>query len=469
MRILDRNSVVENMSATRTIQSFGTLLRNKPEKLGQVVNMRPDLSISMLTEALKNVYQNKKDSKGFQPINSLAVEWQIDVNFIKKVKIVAPPVGDGFGLSPIKIYTEERYFDKHDSLAAENRSQFIVLKAPKRINAKKWEYEVKLITSDLTKRADVNYLTTGRTVRFRSNYHPELSERGYTKFMSNTETHRNYISRHRASVDWSGDYAIRENVYIADGKEGNETVYKLNKKEKDVIDTFLFARENSMIFSESNFDINGKCMLQDEKGRDIPIGDGVIAQIERVCEKFLVNDINIDIIEDSMQALAEKCENRTGNHWTYVCNDKFWNKFNKLLKHDLRFVAQDGTYFWSKAKNGQIKVGATFTSYEFAGNTITVMVNKALSEEYPDRAYAIMLDVGKDMISGQPNLAMFTLEGAEMISGNINGLGGATGKESGIDIATSVHGSSYHLIGYSGAVYFNPYKSVIIEESVLNH
>jgi hypothetical protein len=284
--------------------------------------------------------------------------------------------------------------------------------------------------------------------------------------MSNTETHRNYISRHRASVDWSSDFAIRENVFISDGKEGKETIYKLNKKEKDVVDTFLYARENSMIFSESNFDVNGKCMIQDEKGRDIPMGDGIVAQIERVCDKFLFSDLNIDIIEDAMQSMAEKSDTRQNNHWTFTCNDKFWNKFNKLMKNDLRFIAQDGSYFWSKAKGGNVKVGATYNSYEFAGNIITIMVNQALSLEFTDRAYALLLDVGKDAVSGRPNIAMFTLEGSELISGNINGLGGASGKESGIDIATSVHGSSYHLLGYAGAVVFNPYKSVILEENV---
>lgn len=467
MRILDRNSVTENMSATRTIQNFGTLLRDKPEKLGQVVTLRPDLSISMLTEALKNVYKNSKEVAGFQPINSLAIEWQIDVSFIKKVKIAADSDGgNGLGLLPFNVYLEERYFDKHDSFAAEDRLQYFVTKSPVRINAKKWKYEVKLIGNDPGRSANTSYLTRGRSVRFRSNYFPELSERGYTKYLSNTETHRNYISRHRASVDWSSDYAIKENVYIADGKEGKETIYKMNKKEKDVVDTFLFARENSMLFSESNFDINGKCMLQDEKGRDIPMGDGIIPQIEKVCDKFLFSELTIDIIEDAMQSMSEKADTRQGNKWTYVCNDKFWNKFNKLMKNDLRFVAQDGAYFWSKEKGGEVKVGATFSSYEFAGNVITIMVNQSLSQEYTDRAYAILLDTGKDAISGRPNIAMFTLEGSEMISGNINGLGGASGKESGIDISSSIHGSSYHLIGYSGAVVFNPYKSVILEENI---
>ncbi|MCK5788373.1 MAG: hypothetical protein KAH32_05215, partial [Chlamydiia bacterium] len=63
------------------------------------------------------------------------------------------------------------------------------------------------------------------------------------------------------------------------------------------------------------------------------------------------------------------------------------------------------------------------------------------------------------------NMATFTLDGAEMLSGTLNGMGGQSGRESG-QIATSIHGSSYHLLGYSGVVVFNPYKSAIITESL---
>jgi hypothetical protein len=70
-----------------------------------------------------------------------------------------------------------------------------------------------------------------------------------------------------------------------------------------------------------------------------------------------------------------------------------------------------------------------------------------------------------DISTGKPNLATFTKEGAEMLSGTLNGMGGQTGRESG-QVATSVHGSSYHLLGYSAVVVFNPYKSAIITESI---
>lgn len=43
----------------------------------------------------------------------------------------------------------------------------------------------------------------------------------------------------------------------------------------------MMAKNNSCIFSETNFDINGKCLDIDEAGRPIPMSDGIIPQIER--------------------------------------------------------------------------------------------------------------------------------------------------------------------------------------------
>jgi hypothetical protein len=56
--------------------------------------MYPRLTISNLTEGLRNVYTNKK-SEGQLPINSYAIQWRIDVNFIKKVKITADATPTG--------------------------------------------------------------------------------------------------------------------------------------------------------------------------------------------------------------------------------------------------------------------------------------------------------------------------------------------------------------------------------------
>jgi hypothetical protein len=54
------------------------------------------------------VYTNKKSEGQFTPINSYAIQWRIDVNFIKKVKITADaPTAGVFTVS-----LEEKYYNK---------------------------------------------------------------------------------------------------------------------------------------------------------------------------------------------------------------------------------------------------------------------------------------------------------------------------------------------------------------------
>lgn len=468
MRIVDRNTVAQNMSATKTVQNFGTLIGLKPHKLGQVVTMYPQLAISTLTDALKNIYYNPKKSEGsFAPINSMCVEWDIDVNFIKKVKIVGGISGGGSAEKVETLYLEERYYDKNDTFALENKQQLFVVGVPKKINQKRWEYKVRLVTNDSGKSIDSNYAAAGRSTRYRSNYFPELSERGYTKWITNTETHRNYISRHRASVDWSSDYALNEEIFIEAGTKDKSIYYKMNKKEKQCLDHFLISRETGCVFGETNFDINGKCTLQDEHGRDVPMGDGVISQIERYCDKFSYSILTGDILDDAISAMVEKSDMPTGNTYAVICNERLYRQFGKLMKSDLRFQSpNDGSYFYSKAAGKEVEVGAHFKSYHVQGNTISFMPDRALSQEYPDHGYGIFLDTGVDIASGRPNIAMFTLKGSEMITGNLNGMGGQNGKTSG-EVSTGVAGSQYHLLGFAGAVLFNPYKSFILEESVV--
>lgn len=471
MKIVSRNTVVQHMGDTKTVQNFGTLLGEKPHKLGTVVTMYPHLAISTLTDALRNIYYQPKKGSSFTPINSMCIEWDIDVNFIKKVKITGAISGAGTNKHRETIILEERYYDKNDTFTLENKQQLLVVGLPKKLNNKRWEYSVVLVGNDPTKGVDTRFAAVGKSTRYRSNYNAELSERGYTKWVSNSEKHRNYLSRHRASVDWSSDFARQEDIFIEAGKGKGENksaeYYKMNKKEKECMDHFLLSREQHCIFGQTNFDTNGKCLDQDERGRDIPMGDGVIAQISRYCEKFSFSILTDEVLDDVMSAMIEKSDMPIGNIYAVVCNERMYQLFGKLMKTDLRFQnPNDGSYFYSVKAGKKVQVGAHFDSYTFQGNTLTFMPDRALSQEYPDHAYGIFLDTGADLTTGRPNIAMFTIEGSEMISGSLNGMGGQDGKSSGV-VSTGVAGSQYHLLGFSGAVVFNPYKSFLLEESVV--
>jgi hypothetical protein len=472
MRIVDRKTMIKNMGETYTAQNFGTLLGSRPERLGTVVTMYPNLAISKLTENLLNVYTQSRKAGSFTNTRSMVIEWDIEVNFIKKVNFsddLNSWTGGSTGINTI--YLEEKYYDKGDTFTLENKQLLFVVAPPRMIHPRKWEHKVQFVTSNAGATPNVAFIKKGRTTRFRSNYFPELSERGYTKFISNTESHRNFMSCHRNSADSSGNYNMLEDVYIEMARKSKndngkqEYVYfKMERKEKQCLDSFIEARNNNLIFGQSNHDANGKCLMQDEKGRDIPMGDGIIAQIERYCDKFAYQTLTIDLFEDAIAAMTEKCDAPTGNTFAAVCNEKFYNQLGRLMRDDLRFqVPSDGSYFYSK-EGGKVKVGADFNAYHFQGNTISFLPDRALSQEYPNHGYAFFLDAGLDATTNRPNIAMFTLEGAEMLSGTLKGMGGLDGRSSG-DIATPIHGSSYHLLGYSCAVVFNPYKAVIMEEA----
>lgn len=67
----------------------------------------------------------------------------------------------------------------------------------------------------------------------------------YSKFQSSWEAHRNYMTFFRHDASWSSLYALQENVFmrIADDKDKTKTegVYKMLKKEKELLDTFMYS------------------------------------------------------------------------------------------------------------------------------------------------------------------------------------------------------------------------------------
>ena len=118
MKVVDRKTVIHNMGDTRTVQHFNQLLGDKPHKLGLVATMYPDLSITVLTDALRNIYYNPKGSSAnFQPLNAMAVQWDIDVNYIHKINIVQDITDAQPGLNkiPFVLHLEQKYYDKNDT------------------------------------------------------------------------------------------------------------------------------------------------------------------------------------------------------------------------------------------------------------------------------------------------------------------------------------------------------------------
>jgi hypothetical protein len=216
-------------------------------------------------------------------------------------------------------------------------------------------------------------------------------------------------------------------------------------------------------------DKNGKSTVMTEDGRPLISGDGLIPQIERFASKYKYAKLNVNVINTALGQMNDKAANATGNHYTFVVNDRLWNQINTSLGDWLKLWGSTPTLLYSKATQGMVKVdnpvkvGATFTTYEVAGNTVTFVVDRALTKEYDRKGYGIVLDMSPDISTNQPAVAAFTVKGAEFVTSKYPGVGGVDGITSGV-VSSPVAGSKLIVAGYSGIAAFAPYRSFILEE-----
>jgi hypothetical protein len=166
-----------DMSASRTYEDFSKFLGVRPERLGIVSRLYPELTASFLTESLMNVYYNEKKPSKFKSINAFMFEWDVDVQFIDRIEFAAVPertVGQEYDVTFVK-----RYYEKYDTFIIDgSRQTMICLSAPTRNADGTWTSHCQLIDADYANTLDMSYCQPGCTTRFMSNYHPEYHEEG---------------------------------------------------------------------------------------------------------------------------------------------------------------------------------------------------------------------------------------------------------------------------------------------------
>ena len=387
MRISGFSTVRPNMPHTRTYEDFMKFLGANPARLGIVSTLYDQYTATHLTESLMNTYTMEKGKKGFQSINSFLIEWDLQVNKIKRVPIIAAPDGTGVNAGDIKFYFPENYYQKYDTFVIEKtRQQFIVINRPQRLRDNCWLVIAKILDNDYD--SVINYGGSnaagmvGMQTRFVTNYHPELHQEGYTKYQSNVERMRTHIATHRCDIDMSAMYKPMEDIFIQIGKgDKDDPVYKMNTAEKDCLDSFMEVRNNALLWGKTNMDESGKPKIYDEDGRPIVSSDGIIAQIERFATKFVFSKLNVAWFEKALQTMVAKSEKAQGNKYMILCNTAFYTEWQRVMSSWIIAHKTDGTFLYSKATNGYVDLGATYQSYEFGGNVISVKIDRALDVE----------------------------------------------------------------------------------------
>lgn len=146
-----------------------------------------------------------------------------------------------------------------------------------------------------------------------------------------------------------------------------ETIYRMDPMQKVLTDNFMLAREQMLLMAKGSINSDGKSTISDRAtGRPIPIGDGLIPQIERYCSKHVASKVTVNTFQMVISQMVLKAENPIGNHLLFVLNEPMWAICNRVLFKYLADFKTDGALFYSKTNGVGYKVGATFSSYEFA-------------------------------------------------------------------------------------------------------
>ena len=469
MLVANFTTVRPTMSDTRTYEDFSKFLGERPHRLGVVSRLYPELTATFLTESLRNIfYGDTKKANGFQNIDSTYFEWEVETNYIKRIPFAAVPVEDGADGSEIEMIFPENYYQLHEIFKIEKTGQqcFVVAR-PVRKADNQWSVMVRLLDDDYSSVLDLDGCQIGDTTRFIGNAKPELHETGFVKYQSNIEKMRNYMTTVRVDDSYSSKYALMEETFIKIGKGENqgcltEKIYKLDPMKKNLIENFLYARENMILLAKGTVGVDGKSTLADRStGRPIYIGDGMIPQIERFASKYAANKVTINTFHTIISTMVEKAEKPTGNHFSFIVNERMWAIVQRVLGDYLANRHTDESYIWSKGGEGKyIKVGATFDAYEWGGNTVSFKVDRTLSREFT-KPYFLCVDLTTGKTSTTPPVVMFSLKGGDYMTYDMYGPGGKDGLSSGV-VSTPVAGGVSGIWGYCGIGVMNPYRSFIL-------
>lgn len=473
MQVNTFTSINPSMGQTRTFEDFSKWIGQKPTRFGVIARMFEQNTAEYITEGLGNLFFNDYKKSRFQSINSMYYEWEIETNDVKRIALADTPIGDGAHGTEITFAMSEPWYNMNDIFEIEDtKQQFFVKAGPIRKADNYLEYQCQIVSDSFNDSLEGNPVA-GTSTRYIGNAHPELHEFGFTKYQSNTSKFRNYLTTIRVDDSASSLFTIHEDMFINLGKgkgsgEDSEQIYKLEKLKANLLKNFNEACNNMLLLARTNVTADGKPTLYDAQNRPITIGEGIIPQIERYANKYMYNDLSLEIFNAMIDTLSEKADQPTGNTYTLICNEIFWRQANQKLAKFLTDNKTDGAYLWSRKANGgtggYIKVGATYNAYEWAGNTVVIRVERALSREYPNKGFAMAIDLTADSTSNMPAVAMFTLRGGQCIQNWIAGVGGLDGLSSG-EVSSPVAGVKYTVHGYKGVAVFNPYRSCIIREA----
>lgn len=467
---------------------------------GKVRLKNSNLGLLNITEHLGLVYGEDVNMRKAQAIDTYSFTWDVETTQIPTIRFARANANDGSS-GEFVIYVNSRYLSKNDVAALQNTQQLVFKTNGQQVSDNVYKYTVERFGNG-SNALETAYTAENSTLRWVYNVQPEYSEIGYSKNQYNMERHINYLTKVRVGQSYSSDYRATESFWVSDSdyeklktqkhRARNFKVYRYNSIEEHVMEQFKIAINGMLVFGRSNMDEQTGRALTQIDGADIVSGDGLIAQYERYAYPIYYNNLSVANFEKAIDIIRDKRGQSMGNHITVLCNRRFSTDKARALQGAINLFAPNNNGAWFYTKDNPIKgvsdpyggmrmkatklsemypnsvaVGATYNTFIYEGNTITFVVDDALTSYYPDRGYALFIDTGiyEDERGQVPAIELKTLKGREMIKGHIVGMGGINGTSSGT-FSTPLDASRYDILGWRGLCVKSPYSAVIFEELI---
>lgn len=401
----------------------------------------------------------------YRVIGNRKVMWWQKGYPLRKGNIVSHTGGStpGANRAEFTVVINTDFFSQNDNLELEDRDTLLHVLSKSRTTDGNWAYRVKLVHNRPGAYCPPYLLETEREIGFGHTAFPELSSDAGEK-STYGEWHAEWIGIQRMKHTISGS-AKATKVWL----EHNGVRTWDYQQNIDMYQRWAMAHEHQLIFGRSSVDAADKMYVQDDLGRDIIQGNGIIAQGD-ASMRFYYSNLTMKQLDTVMQELSIQQTGDGTLEVALVCGNAFYSAVQTLFREQVR---ANPIQLVEKTADG-LEYGTPFVYYLHNGVRLHIMKSKMFDSPFRPigrDAYgnslmsqrAFFVDLG-NAIGGEPNIQCLTLGNGEedrrFVSRVINGMTGSgpqvgTGTDKMMLASSPVDGMQVHVLSESGVVMRN--------------
>lgn len=405
----------------------------------------------------------------YRVVGNRKVMWQAKGPSNRKGIIVSNTGGSTPGLNQAEftVVVNIDYFSKNDNLELEDQDTLLFVLSKNKTADGNCAYRVRLSDNKPGAFCDPSLITAGREIGFGHTAFPELSTDAGEK-STYGEWNAEWIGIQRMKHTISGT-ANASKVWV----EHNGVRLWDYQQNIDMMKRWARAHEHALIFGKSTVDANDHVYVQDDEGRDIIQGNGLIAQGD-ASMRFHYNKLTIRQIDNVIDEIVMMGGESGVKDLIMCAGMHFYGEVQRLFRDTLQM---NPTPLVEKTADG-LEIDTTFGYYNWNGIRLHLCRNMAFSD--PTRPQgrdsqgnslasqrAFFIGAGSTK-TGDPNVELITLGNSEgdrrFVAREIVGMTGdgpAVGSGSDrmmVKMASNpVDGKQVHVLSETGVIMRDPF------------